>query len=648
MRRAYRFAILAGILGLAPGPSRGEGPGVALRLDEATRGRCLAVLRGGLGSPEFWPGIHAAEALALAGCGDEVRAAITPRLNVETDDQRRCGLAREVVRAGDLASTRILLDVLAKADSYGHTHSCESLFKVGQIGDGTLLRRAQAGAGGPGLKVMAAAALARWGNPKSLNSIREAVNAKDGETARVAAWVLARTGSRGDIAALRAGAGRFDDPLTRAYFEHAAAALGDPAGRAALARNLRSDDPRVRVYAAEFAPDARAVEAQAALVRLLDDPVLDVRVRAADALLRLAMPTPPPPGEDVARDVFPATERNPRYSEGSVLVLRDGRLLYATTEFEGSWSDFAKARIIAAESADEGRTWGAPRVLQENVGKLNVMSVTLRRLSHGAVFDGPIGMFYLLKNSPADLQVFLRVSDDEGATFGPPVRVTAGPGYHVLNNDRVTVLSSGRLVVPVASTGDVDKENRFACACYLSDDRGKTWRRGRGSVAYPRRGAMEPEVLEQEGGRLLMHVRTQLGHIAVSESGDGGETWGPARPWGVPTPESPATLRRVPSTGDLLLIWDDSFRQGDKRSRRRTPLTAAVSTDEGRTWSYRRDLETDDEKDYAYTSVVFHRGRALLTYYVHDRAAGRISSRFRSVPVAWFYGRPAPGGLGGR
>jgi sialidase-1 len=343
--------------------------------------------------------------------------------------------------------------------------------------------------------------------------------------------------------------------------------------------------------------------------------------------------------------VFPATDRNPRYSEGSVLVLRDGRLLYATTEFEGSLSDFAKARIIAAVSADEGRTWGAPRVLQENLGRLNVMSVTLRRLSPDAVFDGPIGMFYLLKNSPSDLQVHLRVSDDEGETFGPPVRVTTEPGYHVLNNDRVTVLSSGRLVVPVASTGDVDKENRFASACYLSDDRGKTWRRGQGSVTYPERGAMEPEVLEQEGGRLLMHIRTQLGHVAVSESSDGGETWGQSRSWGVHSPESPATLRRVPSTGDLVLIWDDSHRRGDAQSRRRTPLTAAVSKDGGKTWPFRRDLETDDKSDYAYTSVAFHRGRALLTYYVHDMAAGRISSRFRSVPIAWFYERPAlPGG----
>jgi sialidase-1 len=276
-------------------------------------------------------------------------------------------------------------------------------------------------------------------------------------------------------------------------------------------------------------------------------------------------------------------------------------------------------------------------VVQENVGIQNVMSATLRRLTGPGRFEGPIGLFYLVKNSPSDLHVFLRTSDDEGATFGDPVRVTDRPGYHVLNTDRVTVLSTGRLVVPVASTDDVLRRgSRFVSTCYLSDDQGKTWRRSKNEVDCPMRGAMEPEAIERGDGRLLLQLRTQTGQIMVSESADGGETWSDARPWGVRAPEAPATLRRIPSTGHWLLIWNDCFRDNATKAQR-TPLTAAVSTDEGETWTYRRDLETSDRHAYAYTSVAFHKGRALLTYYVRDAAAGRISSRFRSVPIAWFY-----------
>src|SRR5262249_15399256 len=151
--------------------------------------------------------------------------------------------------------------------------------------------------------------------------------------------------------------------------------------------------------------------------------------------------------------------------------------------------------------------------------------------------------------------------------------------------------------------------SRFASSCFLSDDRGRTWRRSRTEVAYPARGAMEPEVLELSAGRLLMHLRTQLGHIAVSTSADDGETWNEARSWDVRAPEAPATLRGIPATGDLLLIWNDTSRAGADHGGKRTPLTAAVSRDEGRTWTYRRDLETSPEHTFAYTSIAFDQGR---------------------------------------
>ncbi|MFO0954043.1 MAG: exo-alpha-sialidase [Isosphaeraceae bacterium] len=613
-----------------PGPDQ-------LSLDEATRARCVEILRAGFASDEFWPSMHAAEGLSVAGLGAEVRRALAPKLPGEKDLQHRCGLAREITRAGDLSACQTLLEVLADPDPYGHVHACESLYKVWQIGDGALLRRALAKEGSPKLTVMAAAALARWGGPQAMARLREVLKAEDGETARLAAWVLARVGGPEDLPALRAGQAKLADPLTRAYFTHALASLGDADARAELVKNLDHEDFNVRVYAAEFAPEARALAARDALVKRLEDPVLDVRIRAADALLRLAAPAPLDRRAVVERDVFRATAGNPRYSEGSVLALRDGRLFYATTEFIGSGSDFAKGRVIAVESADEGRTWSAPKVLQENVGRQNVMSVTLRRLTGKNPFDGPIGFFFLVKNSYSDLVVDLRTSTDEAHMFGPAVRVSAEPGYHVMNNDRVTRLSSGRLIAPVASTSDVVKDGRFVCACYLSDDAGKTWRRSKNTIAYPRRGAMEPEVLEMDGGKLLMHIRTQVGHIAVSESADGGETWGEAKSWGVRGPESPATLRRIPSTGDLLLVWNDTFRAGEGHGGKRTPLTAAVSTDEGRTWAFRRDVETDANHTYAYTSILFHRGRAALTYYVRDEASGRIGSRFRSLPLGWFY-----------
>jgi hypothetical protein len=35
--------------------------------------------------------------------------------------------------------------------------------------------------------------------------------------------------------------------------------------------------------------------------------------------------------------------------------------------------------------------------------------------------------------------------------------------------------------------------------------------------------------------------------------------------------------------------------------------------------------------------VTFLDDRVLLTYYVEEERTGRIGSRFRSLPLAWFY-----------
>ncbi len=260
----------------------------ALKIDASTRDRCLAVLRAGLHGEDFWPSIHAAEGLTLGGYGQEVRKFLEPKLKTEQDDQRRCGIARELVRAGDRKKSAVLLDILAGKDDRGHVHAAESLFKINEIGDGHSIRLGLATTENIRLRLMAAAALGRAGSPAAIEVLRETLPDKDPDIARLAGWVLGRIGDESDLTRLRKRLQTCDDKLARAFIEHSLAALGDEAGQQALRRNLTSDDGAVRTYAAVFAGDAGMTDVAPQLKRMLDDAEPDAAIRAAQTLLWLA------------------------------------------------------------------------------------------------------------------------------------------------------------------------------------------------------------------------------------------------------------------------------------------------------------------------------------------------------------------------
>jgi sialidase-1 len=334
-----------------------------------------------------------------------------------------------------------------------------------------------------------------------------------------------------------------------------------------------------------------------------------------------------------------ATVQYPRNSEGDVIVLRDGRLLACWSRFYGGPEDHAAAHIAARLSSDGGRTWGEPFVLQENIGTQNVMSASFLRERT----SGELLFFYGVKNSPSDLKFYCRRSHDEGQSWSDPVLVTPADGYNVINNARIVQLSSGRLLAPVEFCRQVySADEHFRTVMFFSDDGGHSWQRAPGEVDAPKRGAMEPGVVELRDGRVLQIIRTQIGQILKAYSSDGGLTWSPPEPLGVAAPEAPATVVRIPTTGDLALFYNPTVDLDADHSGRRCPLSVALSSDEGLTWRRTVDLETDPRYTYAYVSCTFHGERALLTYYVAGiqlpGGVQGLSLRFVSLPIKALYG----------
>ncbi len=347
------------------------------------------------------------------------------------------------------------------------------------------------------------------------------------------------------------------------------------------------------------------------------------------------------PGIEKPLLISPRPE-NGRNSEGDFIRLKDGRLLLVYSKFIGT-GDHAPAELVGRYSSDGGKTWGQDdvQVIARKPGEANLMSVSLLRLQ-----DDRIALFYVQKyDSPAGSKydyldyILMRTSSDEGASWSEPAYVVPKeePGYRVLNNDRVVQLKNGRLVVPVAVhylPGWSRWENSAQIMCYLSDDQGQTWR--------PSKTALKTELLAQEPGvvqlkdeALFMFCRSRDCQL-VSRSEDGGETWSALKRSNISQPTaSPASIERIPATGDLLLVWnngDDPL--ASKQPVGRRPFTAAISKDEGATWEHIQNLGTDPQGWYCYTAIEFVGDAVLLA---HCEYPGLNSLQVTRLPVSWLY-----------
>ena len=255
---------------------------------------------------------------------------------------------------------------------------------------------------------------------------------------------------------------------------------------------------------------------------------------------------------------LPTSPENCRNGEGAFIRLKDGGILFAYTEFlKGLGHDSDVSRISGFVSYDEGETWTDKRVLLEpSEGALNVMSVSLLRR-----VDGSLALIhgekYEDKNGTITTRKLMKVSYDEGKTWSENIRCYGRDGYSVSNNDRVTRLKSGRLIIPIAHHNDEKglnperglKLNPGILTFSISDDDGKTWHTSDVMMRSPYSdptGFQEPGVYQHEDGTLWLWCRTLLGSQFMSYSKDDGETWTNPEPSRFFTsPRSPMSVKKL-------------------------------------------------------------------------------------------------------
>jgi sialidase-1 len=344
-------------------------------------------------------------------------------------------------------------------------------------------------------------------------------------------------------------------------------------------------------------------------------------------------------------DVCPSTLGHFRNDWPLIFPLRNERLMlvwceyYATRPSEvlpgytpGNYSDPAPCRISAKISTDRGRSWSDTFTLQDNIGPLNVKHPNLLRLASD---PSKILFVYTVRYSDTkEIRIFMKRSHDECETWSEPVQISSLPGVHYLMADRILQLDSGRIILPVFQS---DSWYPFDAFCYYSDDDGDTWQISKTKMKLPGHGAQEPSVAVLKNGSLLAMLRTSLGALYKSYSHDGGENWTEPVSTGLPSPASTPLLKRIPTTGDLLLIWNNAEPDANNGHYPRDPLTAAVSKDEGKTWQNIKDIENNPGGLSSTPAASFLGDKVLVIYWYMACGLRGGSIRLKTIPVDWFY-----------
>ncbi len=304
----------------------------------------------------------------------------------------------------------------------------------------------------------------------------------------------------------------------------------------------------------------------------------------------------------------------PSAHAANAVELDDGRLFvnwYAGT-IEG-----AEDQVIVATTSLEGGGWEEPRTLigrfrSEGEEWLPEIGVPVAQGGDLTVYFWavPMSTFHLdtWRQAPAWRRRIDRVrlfsAGISGLEAEDPCPLVTERDL-VLHGSAVR-LPSGRCLLPCHTQGQgLRRRGRF-----LRSDSGE----GRWEVVgdlFAGPGCLEPAVALRPDGRVVCYMRTagDPRRIWYSESTDEGDSWSAVVATNLRNPGSGVDVASS-AGGPLLIVYNDS-------EALRTPLTVALSVDEGRTWS-ECDVETG-RGEFSYPKLLQTSGGLWHLFYTYQR-----------------------------
>jgi len=281
----------------------------------------------------------------------------------------------------------------------------------------------------------------------------------------------------------------------------------------------------------------------------------------------------------------------------TITELDNGDLYIAYYGGEGEYE--GDTAVFGMRLAKGSNTWSQPKIIADTPN---------RSEGNAAVWqapDGVVWLFYITNYGPtwSSARIKYKTSKDGAHTWSDSYMLAFEPGTMLRSGP--IVLNDGDYLLPVYHETGEDRERTASdtCSYFLRyNPKKKTWTPT--NRIYSAMGNLQAQPVQISDDFLVAYIRRggtfeplKEGVIYRSESRDGGRTWGPGKPTQFPNPNSAVDFIKL-NNGHLLLVFNDN-NQGE-----RMPLTVAISTDNDKSYPYRRDIVNTPGDTAAYPVAI--------------------------------------------
>lgn len=327
--------------------------------------------------------------------------------------------------------------------------------------------------------------------------------------------------------------------------------------------------------------------------------------------------------KNFVREFIVKDDRGFDSGHASTLVqTKDGTVIAAW--FGGSWEKAPDVAIWLSRRV--GGVWETPEKLVDVRGIAMWNPVLFQKA------DGTIILFYKVGETIPVWKTWYVESNDGGKSFTKARELVPGDengGRGPVKNKPIR-LTDGTVLAPASLEGQT-----WDAFADISMDDCKTWEMSqtvpvkRSSYdihmvdrPYDRyllfgKGVIQPTLWQDSESKVHMLLRSTGSRIFRSDSEDNGRSWCTAYDTGLPNNNSGIDLVRM-KNGDLILVYNPRENLPNYYKGPRTPLTVAVSYDNGDSFKKLLDLETTPG-NYCYPSVITNEENEVLITYTWNR-----------------------------